>query len=116
MDGKFIICCVLFATILPCYEQFGFGGSSEPLYSFKDVGITLVDYSNFTHTILQSENAWMVEFYSSWCGHCIRFAPIYKELGQAVQGWQSMIKLAAIDCAQDVNTGICRDYEIMVRI
>ena len=77
---------ILIASFLPCYEPFGFGGSSEPLYSIKDKGITLVNVSNFTQTILQSDHAWMVEFYSSWCGHCIRFAPVYKELGLAVEG------------------------------
>ena len=28
-------------------------------------------------------------------------------------GWKSMIRLAAIDCAQDENVATCRDFEIM---
>ena len=56
------------------------------MYTSKDVGITLVDHSNFKNVILESDTAWMVEFYSSWCGHCIRFAPVFKELGTNVEG------------------------------
>jgi len=101
------------SLVFPCYDQFGFGGSNEPLYNSKDVGITLVNHSNLTKIVLDSDTAWMVEFYSSWCGHCIRFAPIFKELGKNVDGWKSMIRLAAIDCAQDENVATCRDYDIM---
>lgn len=79
-----VVYCLL--NFLPGHQQFGFGGSSEPLYSSSDIGITLINYSNFTQTILKSDSAWMVEFYSSWCGHCIRFAPIFKDLGQTVSG------------------------------
>ena len=75
-----------FLCLFRLSNQFGFGGSNEPLYSSKDRGITLVNFSNFTQTILESDTAWMVEFYSSWCGHCIRFAPIFKELGKNVEG------------------------------
>jgi len=103
----------ILSLIFPCYDQFGFGGSNEPLYTSKDVGITIVNHSNFKNIILESDTAWMVEFYSSWCGHCIRFAPIFKELGTNVEGWKSMIRLAAIDCAQDENVATCRDFEVM---
>lgn len=71
--------CLLILTIsLPVTIPFGFGGHSEPLYSENDVGINLLSVDNFKATVLNSETAWMVEFYSSWCGHCIRFAPTFK--------------------------------------
>ena len=83
-------CHIFFLGVLslffPCYDQFGFGGSNAPLYTSNDVGITLVNHSNLTKVILDSDTAWMVEFYSSWCGHCIRFAPIFKDLGKNVDG------------------------------
>ena len=71
---------------LPTLKSFGFGGSSAPLYSKSDAGITLINHANFDSTILHSNSSWMVEFYSSWCGHCIRFAPTFKELGEQVKG------------------------------
>ncbi|KAG0409713.1 hypothetical protein HPB47_013185, partial [Ixodes persulcatus] len=34
--------------------------------------------SNFYDVLLGKENAWIIQFYSSWCGHCIHFAPMFK--------------------------------------
>ena len=65
----------LLTVSVPYIEPFGFGGSSGPLYSENDIGITILDVKNFKETVLHSSTAWMVEFYSSWCGHCVRFAP-----------------------------------------
>ena len=83
---KYLDTSGILSLVFPCYDQFGFGGSNEPLYTSKDVGITLVNHSNLKNVILESDTAWMVEFYSSWCGHCIRFAPVFKELGTNVEG------------------------------
>jgi thiol-disulfide isomerase/thioredoxin len=37
-------------------------------------------------TVVGSEKAWLVEFYSSWCGHCISFAPTFKLFAADVYG------------------------------
>ena len=34
-----------------------------------------------------SSKPWMVQFYSSWCGHCIHFQPTFLEFGARVEGW-----------------------------
>ena len=34
-----------------------------------------------------SSKPWMVQFYSSWCGHCIHFQPTFSEFGARVEGW-----------------------------
>lgn len=38
--------------------------------------------SNFKSMVYSKEfpKTWIVEFYNSWCGHCHRFAPIFKSL------------------------------------
>lgn len=95
-------------------KGFGFGGGGgEALYGPQDKAITILEQSNFSHVVLGSDTAWMVEFYSSWCGHCIRFAPVFKELSTVVAGWSDIIRLGAIDCAQEVNMPTCRDFEVM---
>jgi thiol-disulfide isomerase/thioredoxin len=66
--------------------SFGGFGSGQPLYGPEDKYIKILESGNFSQTVLNSNTAWMVEFYSSWCGHCIRFAPAYKELSQNVAG------------------------------
>ena len=55
------------------------------LYSDEDDVISL-DVDSFNRTVLGTSNAWLVKFYSSWCGHCVRYAPAYKQLATDVKG------------------------------
>lgn len=55
------------------------------LYSSSDP-LTLLDADTVRPTVLGSSSAWAVEFYASWCGHCIAFAPKWKELANDVKG------------------------------
>ncbi|CAL4126257.1 unnamed protein product, partial [Meganyctiphanes norvegica] len=86
--------------------------ASGSLYNSSDP-LLILDHSNFTSTILGAENAWIIEFYNTWCGHCIHFAPTWKEFAKDIEEWDDTIKVAVIDCAVDENTEICRDYEVM---
>ena len=105
---------ILLLGILQMFSSFRFGlGDGKDLYEASDPGLTLLNASNFKTIVHNSPNAWMVEFYSSWCGHCIRFAPTFKQIAKDVQKWSNVISVAAIDCAQEGNMPICRDYEIM---
>lgn len=55
------------------------------LYSSSDP-LTLLDADTVRPTVLGSSSAWAVEFFASWCGHCIAFAPTWKELANDVKG------------------------------
>ena len=68
--------------------QHSLGGT--PLYSEHDK-IVLLNTTNFQSTICSSSRAWLVEFYSSWCGHCIHFAPTFKELAADVHGEDTFV-------------------------
>ena len=63
---------------------------SMKLYKDTDpvVQMTVVDFKT---TIVETANAWLIEFYSSWCGHCIDFAPTFIELANDVKGKSSFI-------------------------
>lgn len=65
---------------------------SMKLYKDTDpvVQMTVVDFKT---TIVDTSNAWLIEFYSSWCGHCIDFAPIFIELANDVKGMLLFIYL-----------------------
>ena len=45
-----------------------------------------MNIADFKSTIVATSNAWLVEFYSSWCGHCIDFAPAFIQLANDVKG------------------------------
>ena len=36
------------------------------------------------------------------------FAPLYKKLAQDVKGWEKVVKIAAMNCADQVNEVTCR--------
>lgn len=79
----------------------------------QDDKILILNNTNFQANICSSTRAWVVEFYSSWCGHCIHFAPTYKEFAADVFGWKEVISVGAIDCAAEENMPTCREYEVM---
>ena len=43
------------------------------LYTYKDEGISILDSSNFSSFASNNPTALYIEFYNSWCGHCIRY-------------------------------------------
>ncbi|XP_016991032.1 sulfhydryl oxidase 1-like [Drosophila rhopaloa] len=47
-----------------------------------------------------------------FCGHCRRFVPIYKKMAVGLQKWNRVLRIYAVDCAQEENVNICRDFEI----
>uniref|UniRef100_A0A8D9EMZ1 Sulfhydryl oxidase n=1 Tax=Cacopsylla melanoneura TaxID=428564 RepID=A0A8D9EMZ1_9HEMI len=86
--------------------------SGQGLYEDSDK-VFVLGSQNFEENVLGSSSAWLVEFYNSWCGHCIQFAPTWKDFGASVLSWSKIVKVGAVDCSVDVNSDLCRDYEIM---
>ncbi|CAH1159163.1 unnamed protein product [Phyllotreta striolata] len=81
------------------------------LYS-PDDDVTILTISNFNSSIYRSDRAWMVEFYSNWCGFCQRAAPKYKAFASDVKGWKDLIVIAALDCANERNGPVCEYFGI----
>ncbi|CAH1987738.1 unnamed protein product [Acanthoscelides obtectus] len=88
--------------------------STEPsgLYSLKD-DVEILTADNFKNEIYSNERAWFVEFYNSWCGFCQRFAPSWKALATDVKAWGDLVGIGAIDCSDEANHPLCRNFEIM---
>ncbi|KAF2367504.1 Thioredoxin domain [Trinorchestia longiramus] len=81
------------------------------LYNSSD-HVTLLSVNNFYQTLAGKEHAWLVQFYSAFCGHCIAFAPQFKIFVKNITDWSHSIKPAVLNCADPANTGLCRQYEV----
>lgn len=46
----------------------------------NDERIIVLNVTNFKSQVFETKNAWIVEFYNSWCGYCHRFAPVWRAL------------------------------------
>ncbi|KYN11595.1 PREDICTED: sulfhydryl oxidase 2-like [Trachymyrmex cornetzi] len=84
----------------------------QGLYNVSD-DVVILNATNFKTSVYESTRSWLVEFYNSWCGFCYRFAPTWKALASDVLSWNDIVVVSAIDCADDDNNPICREYEIM---
>ncbi|KAL3103434.1 hypothetical protein niasHS_002620 [Heterodera schachtii] len=93
-------------------------GTSPTLYDSEDLVVQLDDHS-FNDTVFCSHadaafpkeqkcTAMVVKFYSDWCGHCRTYARVYKALADDLRSWNGVLKLAAINCADPINSMTCR--------
>lgn len=88
------------------------GEQAHSLYDSNDKVFVLTQ-ENFYQSVFDQPYASVVEFYNSFCGFCRNFAPIYKAWASDVYGWRDVVRISAIDCADDANNDVCRDMEIM---
>ncbi|KAG5897427.1 hypothetical protein JTB14_032117 [Gonioctena quinquepunctata] len=83
----------------------------QGLYSPED-DVQILTVNNFDTAIYGSEKAWMVEFYSNWCGYCQRSAPIYKAFATDVKDWSDIVGIGALDCAIEENAPVCTYFGV----
>ena len=76
--GKLSVICTFLFVICCSY------GAEASLYS-KDDPMEILDNSTIRQTIYNSKYVWIVEFYSSWCGHCHAFAPTWRKFAKQLQ-------------------------------
>ena len=67
------------------------GKPAGSMYEGSEV-VELTD-EQFENEVLNGKEAWLVEFYAPWCGHCKNLVPVWKEAAAAATG----IRIAAID-------------------
>ena len=83
------------------------------LYDPPVPGIKCFHGEQVLHTITNSRTSWMVELYSSWCGHCQHFAPAMKELGKDLKQWSSVVRIGVLECtASTENQKICSKFNV----
>ncbi|XP_043325942.1 sulfhydryl oxidase 2 isoform X1 [Cervus elaphus] len=89
----------------------GAGGAAR-LYRAGEDAVWVLDSGSVRKATANSSAAWLVQFYSSWCGHCIGYAPTWRALAADVRDWAAAIRVAALDCAEEKNQEVCRAYDI----
>ena len=98
-----LICTFLFLV-------FCFYGARASLYSGKDP-MVILDNSTIKENIYNSKNVWIVEFYSSWCGHCHAFAPTWKKFAKQVQ---CMYENLYIFCLSPIEKIFCISLFLLI--
>ncbi|EDV42569.1 uncharacterized protein Dana_GF18057 [Drosophila ananassae] len=81
------------------------------LYS-KDDNVVMLDSDSLPPTLSQKSESKLVQFLNSFCGDCQRFAPVFKSLSRDLYQWRRVLHIYAVDCAQEWNVEICREFNI----
>lgn len=66
-----------------------------------------LEYHTFFENVINRVDAWLVDFYTPWCGHCIQFAPLYEQIAKRLDG---TVKAAKVNCEEHYS--LCREAGI----
>ena len=60
--------------------------AEEKLGLYEKTGdVVVLSDANFAAKVF-TDRAWVVEFYNTWCGHCVKFAPKWKQFAMELKG------------------------------
>lgn len=107
---------ILSAVLLPAALVVSLPFQETSLYTYLDP-VNILYTSNVTdfisHRHQDGQKLQLVQFYSSWCGHCINFAPHFKEFLKSVRAWRHWLDISVLDCSVKENMdGACNTYDI----
>ncbi|CAB3399283.1 unnamed protein product [Caenorhabditis bovis] len=85
--------------------------NSESLYDKNDPILEL-DIDTFKPAVYGTKKAHFVEFYSSWCGACIGYAPTFKKFAKQLEKWAPLVQVSVVNCAEDKNMPLCREHSV----
>ncbi|XP_037339225.2 sulfhydryl oxidase 2 [Pungitius pungitius] len=86
-------------------------GTAARLYREEDP-LVILSGRSLQPAVQNSSSAWLVQFYSSWCGHCIQYSGTWKALAQDVKDWRPVFSVGVLDCAQEDNFDVCKEFGI----
>ena len=73
------------------------GGSTGGSGSSSDKDVVVLNDDNFDEKVFESDDAWLVEFYASYCGHCKRLEPEWNSVATKLKGTRGDIRIAKVD-------------------
>ncbi|XP_053138359.1 sulfhydryl oxidase 2 isoform X2 [Hemicordylus capensis] len=87
-------------------------GLYEEAAAGADPAVWVLAAGTARRALRDSPSAWLVQFYSSACGHCVAFAPLWRALAGDVHEWEPAIRIGVLDCGDEENYEACKDYRI----
>uniref|UniRef100_A0A8C7E5W4 Sulfhydryl oxidase n=1 Tax=Naja naja TaxID=35670 RepID=A0A8C7E5W4_NAJNA len=82
------------------------------LYQAGVHSVWVLEGGTVREALRDSASAWLVQFYSSSCGHCVAFAPTWRALAGDVHEWEPAIRIGVLDCGDEKNYKQCKEYGI----
>ncbi|CAF1319075.1 unnamed protein product, partial [Didymodactylos carnosus] len=104
---RFIFGCILLIGII---QSAAIQPQKISLYNENDK-LYILSNKNFS-IVYESPTAWLIEFYASWCGHCIHYTQTYREIAIDTYGWSSIVRIGAVNCYSPENEQLCTDHKI----
>ena len=86
---------------------FAFIMSVQAMYDSASTKVEKLTDGNFEKKVMNSEELWMVEFYSNGCGHCRNLEPHWEKAAKALKG---VVRVGAVDV--DQNQGLSSQYQV----
>lgn len=59
--------------------------AASSLYTEEDP-LVILSSGRLRSSVTNSSSAWILQFFSSWCGHCIQYSSTWKLLAEDVKG------------------------------
>ena len=108
---QFLI-CLLFVL----FYRLGAKNFHPGLYQPDKHHMTILNADNYKKILFEEKSnvLYFVEFYAHWCGTCVRYAPIWIELAKEAKLWKNVVKFAALNCGDPLNSRICDEFEIII--
>lgn len=69
----------------------------------------LIELNDKNFNEYTAKGNWFIKYYAPWCGHCQRLAPIWNDLGSALEHDET-VNIAKIDCTE--YRPICKDFDV----
>ncbi|XP_066466761.1 sulfhydryl oxidase 2 [Tiliqua scincoides] len=106
-SGPAALLLALPLLLLPLPERAG-----ARLYQAGADGLAVLGADSVRTALRDSASAWLVQFFSSSCGHCVAFAPQWRALAADVRDWDPAIRIGVLDCGDEKNYKTCKEYGI----
>jgi len=109
LDFKFyllIVYCSAFSLDTSIYNNLPAPNNS--LFERNDPVLIIHKESELKTALKNSPTPWLVLYYAHWCGHCIHYAPEFKNITMNLLPWYNTFRVAVVDCGNPENTNTCK--------